>query len=164
MNISPLSGVFCNKQEAEAYANSHGAYVRQIFAKGGVVSAGGKIDPVARKLGEDVTVHVKEGERILTPVQNKLFEKFVNNMPNLVPVMENMNLPKLDINSLPVQRNMELKPVINIDAGITVEGSIDKSFAKDFESMQNQLTKNVTNKIANSLVKLGVQRNCCRPL
>lgn len=159
-----ISGVFGNKQEAEAYANSHGAYVRQIFAKGGVVSAGGKIDPVARELGEDVTVHVKEGERILTPVQNKLFEKFVNNMPNLVPVMENMKLPKLDINSLPVQRNMELKPVINIDAGITVEGSIDKSFAKDFESMQNQLTKNVTNKIANSLVKLGVQRNCCRPL
>lgn len=160
-----ISGVYNNKSEAQSYASKFsGATVQQIYAKGGVVSANGKHDPFAREFGEDFPVYVKEGERILTPVQNKLFEKFVNNMPNLVPVMENINLPKLDINSLPKQRNMDFKPVINIDAGITVQGSVDKSFAKDFENMQNQMTKNVTNKIANSLTKLGVQKNCCRPL
>lgn len=51
------------------------------FAKGGVVTTKNQ-DPVITKLansiGEDTFIAVKEGERILTPEQNKNFEKIAN--------------------------------------------------------------------------------------
>lgn len=148
------------KQAYSEYSGDPHVEIKQIYAKGGVISTKGWFDPFARELGEDVSVYAKEGERILTPAQNELFEKFVDNLPYITPDIPDFvnRLPQLPV----PPENMA--PVINIDAGITVEGNIDKDFTKQFESMQNKLVSNTTQKIAQSLQKLGYRSNCCRPL
>lgn len=132
-----------------------------MFAEGGVVN--GKSNKLAQSFGEDVTIFAKKGERVLSLEQTKSFDKLVSNLPEITPKLEDfVKTFKLPQNNL--TRVGSSTPIINIDAGITVQGNIDKNFAKEFENMQNQLTKNVTGKIATSLEKLGMQKNNCRPL
>lgn len=132
-----------------------------MFAEGGVVN--GKSSKLAQAFGEDVTILAKKGERVLSLDQTKSFDKLVENLPEITPKLEDF------VKTFKLPQNNFTKvgsstPIINIDAGITVQGNIDKNFAKEFENMQNQLTKNVTGKIATSLEKLGMQKNNCRPL
>lgn len=132
-----------------------------MFADGGIVN--GKSNKLARRFGEDVTIFAKKGERVLSLEQTKSFDKLVSNLPEITPKLEDF------VKTFKLPQNNFTKvgsstPIINIDAGITVQGNIDKNFAKEFENMQNQLTKNVTGKIATSLEKLGMQKNNCRPL
>lgn len=132
-----------------------------MFAEGGVVN--GKSNKLAQSFGEDVTIFAKKGERVLSLEQTKSFDKLVSNLPEITPKLEDF------VKTFKLPQNNFTKvgsstPIINIDAGITVQGNIDKNFAKEFENMQNQLTKNVTGKIATSLEKLGMQKNNCRPL
>lgn len=49
-----------------------------LYAKGGVVSDKDKsfLDPMAKSVGEDHVVFVKNGERILTPAENTIWERF----------------------------------------------------------------------------------------
>ena len=56
------------------------------YARGGVVSKmpSGKLDSIARSVGEDKMIAVRNGERILTPKQNKAFEKLVDLAPNII--------------------------------------------------------------------------------
>lgn len=132
-----------------------------MFAEGGVVN--GKSNKLAQSFGEDVTIFAKKGERVLSLEQTKSFDKLVSNLPEITPKLEDfVKTFKLPQNNFTKVGNST--PIINIDAGITVQGNIDKNFAKEFENMQNQLTKNVTSKIATSLEKLGMQKNNCRPL
>lgn len=158
-----LSGVVDQATANKIANNMPGSRVKQVYAEGGIVS--GNIDTLSRKLGEDVTVHAKKGERILSLEQTKSFEEMVKNLPKVTPVLDdlvkNIKLPNFDFSN--IGRN-NISPIINVDAGITVQGNVDKNFAKEFENLQNNLTKNVTSKIANSLEKLGVQKNNCRPL
>lgn len=132
-----------------------------MFAEGGVVN--GKSNKLAQSFGEDVTIFAKKGERVLSLEQTESFDKLVANLPEITPKLEDF------VKTFKLPQNNFTKvgsstPIINIDAGITVQGNIDKNFAKEFENMQNQLTKNVTSKIATSLEKLGMQKNNCRPL
>ena len=58
----------------------------QAFSKGGVISANSNKSPLtelANRFGEDTPILAKHGERILTPVQNKYWEKWTNALPNL---------------------------------------------------------------------------------
>lgn len=135
-----------------------------MFADGGIVN--GKSSKLAQAFGEDVTILAKKGERVLSLDQTKSFDKLVENLPEITPKLEDFvktfKVPQYNFTKVGSIGNPT--PVINIDAGITVQGNIDKNFAKEFENMQNQLTKNVTGKIATSLEKLGMQKNNCRPL
>lgn len=135
-----------------------------MFAEGGVVN--GKSSKLAQAFGEDVTILAKKGERVLSLDQTKSFDKLVENLPEITPKLEDFvktfKVPQYNFTK--VGSIGSSTPIINIDAGITVQGNIDKNFAKEFENMQNQLTKNVTSKIATSLEKLGMQKNNCRPL
>lgn len=128
----------------------------QKFAKGGVISKTTDTDKIASMLGENVRVYARSGERILTEQQNKNFEKFVNELPNLV----GSNVSKIkNYNS-----NTAIQPVINIDAGITVEGNVDKDFSSELEKIQNKYTKTLTNKLSNALQRYGVQKNFCKSM
>lgn len=63
------------------------------YASGGVV----KVNPndvffkdTAKQIGEDTISFVRDGERILTPVQNKWWEKWTDNIPQIVNLLENI--------------------------------------------------------------------------
>lgn len=81
------------------------------FSKGGVVS----IDNIEKQIkanGDSVIASANPGERILTPLQNDLFEKFVGNLPQLNQMTDTIkplvDLPKMpDIQ--PVERNSNVE-------------------------------------------------------
>ena len=62
------------------------------YVRGGVVTNKTKsgLDTIAKQIGEDQIVAVKEGERILTPKQNKDFEEFVKLTPELINATESL--------------------------------------------------------------------------
>lgn len=66
-------------------------YTVQSFAKGGVVSENNDfLSSIAKKNGEDSAVFVRGGERILTPVQNEMWEKWTSAIPTLVSQLDNI--------------------------------------------------------------------------
>lgn len=70
----------------------------QAFSNGGVISAKSNKSPLtelANRFGEDTPILAKHGERILTPVQNKYWEKWTNALPNLTKNIDALkfNLP-----------------------------------------------------------------------
>ena len=44
-------------------------------------------------MGEDTMVAVKEGERILTPVQNEMWEQWTSSLPQLIDLSDNIKIP-----------------------------------------------------------------------
>ena len=98
---------FTNKKDAQNYANamSDGIpddepsyYVKlKKYSKGGVISAKkeNELTPIAKRIGEDVIISAKEGERVLTPVQNDMWEKWTEAIPNLLDLsnMIKVNIP-----------------------------------------------------------------------
>lgn len=63
------------------------------YASGGVV----KVDPndvffkdTAKQIGEDTIAFVKDGERILTPVQNKWWEEWTDSIPQMFSLLDNI--------------------------------------------------------------------------
>lgn len=89
------------------------------FAKGGMVGSS-NLDYLAKSVGEDHIVAAKEGERILTPLQNANFEKLVNISDAFIKLfnpMENMikampDYTKMIKNS---NTNNEVKMEVNIN-------------------------------------------------
>jgi len=73
------------------------------FKRGGVISVD-NIEKQIKSNGDSVLLSGNKGERILTPIQNELFEKFTNNLPQLNSATEvmtniasvNKNLPMLE--------------------------------------------------------------------
>ena len=80
------------KEDEEERKRRNGANVRNrayyIMNKGGVVGSSGGSSPMAKKVGEDMTIFVKHGERVLTPVQNKYFENLVDALPKLEEIRQ----------------------------------------------------------------------------
>lgn len=110
------------------------------FKKGGIVS----VDDIEKQVhgnGDSVLGSFNQGERILTPVQNEMFEKFIGKLPEL-DKMADVLQPMIDLPKLPELvpvRNMENRD-INIDfGGITMNGVNDpKEFADQLvNSVQN---------------------------
>lgn len=97
-----------------------------LFADGGLIKSYDKeLDGVARKLGEDhiTTIGYKEGERILTPEQNKLWEKLINDSfnPSSMFKVQPIKLPEINKvrqNVVPVIQNVTLTlPNVTNDGG-----------------------------------------------
>lgn len=66
-------------------------YTVQSFSKGGIVSDDNDfLSSIAKKNGEDSAVFVRGGERILTPVQNEMWEKWTSAIPTLVSQLDNI--------------------------------------------------------------------------
>lgn len=73
------------KSIAEALKSAGLDVTIPTFSKGGNIN--GTISPLARKLGEDVIVSAKIGERILTPEQNANWEQWTKALPDLMTYM-----------------------------------------------------------------------------
>lgn len=92
---------FDNYDEASKYIEDNKKtkkWVIRMFSKGGVISANSNKSPLtelANRFGEDTPILAKHGERILTPVQNKYWEKWTNALPNLTKNIDALkfNLP-----------------------------------------------------------------------
>lgn len=77
-----------NEAQQKKLANNIRAY-----ASGGVV----KVNPndvffkdTAKQIGEDTLAFVKDGERVLTPVQNKWWEKWTDSIPQMFSLLDNI--------------------------------------------------------------------------
>ena len=91
------------------------------FSRGGVISVD-SLEKQVKANGDSTLVSGNLGERILTPVQNDLFEKFVGKLPELNQ-MTNMLQPIVDMPKMtdiqPVQRDISNN--INAEYNFTLE-------------------------------------------
>jgi hypothetical protein len=84
--------------ELEKYSLLKGKFKVEAYSKGGVVGSSKKspLDFIAQQVGEDKIIAVKEGERVLTPVQNEIWEKALPNLQEFAKTINftpNIKLP-----------------------------------------------------------------------
>ena len=109
------------------------------FSRGGVIEIA-NLNKQIRENGDDALVSVKEGERILTPLQNQMFEKFINNgLQDLVDA-SNILQPLVTIPRLPdVQPNTaNATQVVQIDnLSLPNVTNYEEFKGKMYQDMQN---------------------------
>lgn len=136
-------------KEAQLKAIKNRKITTIVAAKGGVI---GKDDDflssIAESVGEDTMVAVKEGERILTPIQNKNFEKLINIADKLIPSINTLPFANLVNRNIPTMANNA--PIITINnptftcTGITGEEvlhEIESQFSGMFLNAYQQSMK-----------------------
>lgn len=132
--------------------NGSGYYQR--YKRGGEITENQNLDVIARSMGEDhiATIAYKEGERILTPEQNKAFLKMVD-FSDLI-AKSNIIKPFLPSNLSPVAT-----PSLQIGTLLNVEGSIDKNVLPDLQKMLDRSKAEIFNEFGQMLKN----KNGCRP-
>ena len=115
---------------------NHGWNIATRYAKGGNVSSKTKspFDDLAQSMGEDTMVAVKEGERILTPVQNEMWEQWTASLPKLMDLSDSIKIPDFSKN---VAQNATQS---NINIGID---NIQMNGVNDPEKFTKQLVESV---------------------
>lgn len=90
------------------------AFKVEAYSKGGVIGKEkSNLDYIAQQVGEDRVITAKEGERVLTPIQNDMWEKWTKALPNLqefaktINFMPNIKLPDYSHLSSMVQRQQQ---------------------------------------------------------
>ena len=132
--------------------NGNGWYQR--YKRGGEITENQNLDVIARSMGEDhiATIAYKEGERILTPEQNKAFLKMVD-FSDLI-AKSNIIKPFLPSNLSPIAT-----PSLQIGTLLNVEGSIDKNSLPDVQKMLDKSKAEIFNEFGQMLKN----KNGCRP-
>ena len=132
--------------------NGSGFYQR--YKRGGEITENQNLDVIARSMGEDhiATIAYKEGERILTPEQNKAFLKMVD-FSDLI-AKSNIIKPFLPSNLSPITT-----PSLQIGTLLNVEGSIDKNSLPDVQKMLDKSKAEIFNEFGQMLKN----KNGCRP-
>lgn len=132
--------------------NGSGYYQR--YKRGGEITENQNLDVIARSMGEDhiATIAYKEGERILTPEQNKAFLKMVD-FSDLI-AKSNMIKP-----FLPSNLSSIATPSLQIGTLLNVEGSIDKNSLPDVQKMLDKSKAEIFNEFGQMLKN----KNGCRP-
>lgn len=119
------------------------------FAQGGVVQRNIKPTDIIRELdGEDAIIAAKQGERILTPIQNELWEKWTNAIPDLQKSFEN--------NILPLNKgfNPDLTGVTKKQVEYNVSiGDIHLHDVQNVDGLANAIIRELPNKITQRLGK-----------
>lgn len=115
---------------------NHGWNIATRYANGGNVSVRTKspFDDLAKSMGEDTMVAVKEGERILTPVQNEMWEQWTASLPKLMDLSDSIKIPDFSKN---VAQNATQS---NINIGID---NIQMNGVNDPEKFTKQLVESV---------------------
>lgn len=116
-------------------------------AKGGVI---GKDDDflssIANSVGEDTMVAAKEGERILTPLQNENFEKLINIADQLVPVL--MDIPFANL------VNKNLTPTIAGSSPVTLTiGDIHLHEVQDVDTFSKAIINQFPGRVIQAIKK-----------
>lgn len=136
----------------------------QGFSKGGVVSID-DIEKQVRANGDTVLGSLNPDERVLTPVQNKLFEEFINNGIPELNATANMLQPLVNIAKLPnIQPITTQSQPANIEANYsfvlencTNARDIIKCIQTD-RDVQNALQDVTVNKLNGSSSRLTVNK------
>lgn len=156
-NITIYVNEVCKLSGGGGGGGGHGPYMGQLqMAKGGVVS-GTRDQWLHRALGEDTLAAVRMGERVLTEKQNSDFEQMVRMLPQLLP-----NIAGIISHNTSMYSPLPAVPAIQvdkIDASLTVQGSVDKTFASQLESAQKDTVNKVTGAIARQLGRVGFRTN-----
>ena len=116
-------------------------------AKGGVI---GKDDDflssIAKSVGEDTMVAAKEGERILTPLQNENFEKLISIADQLVPVL--MDIPFANL------VNKNLTPAIAGSAPVNLTiGDIHLHEVQDVDTFSKAIINQFPGRVIQAIKK-----------
>lgn len=149
-----LKGFTSSGEASSQIGMLNGSGVYQRYKRGGEITANQNLDVIARSMGEDhiATIAYKEGERILTPEQNKAFLKMVD-FSDLI-AKSNMIKPFLPSNLSPVAT-----PSLQIGTLLNVEGSIDKNALPDLQKMLDRSKAEIFNEFGQMLKN----KNGCRP-
>lgn len=149
-----LKGYPTSGQASYNVGMSNGSGYYQRYKRGGEITENQNLDVIARSMGEDhiATIAYKEGERILTPEQNKAFLKMVN-FSDLI-AKSNIIKPFLPSNLSPIAT-----PSLQIGTLLNVEGSIDKNSLPDVQKMLDKSKAEIFNEFGQMLKN----KNGCRP-
>lgn len=118
--------------------------------RGAYIGSGssGLLDSIAKSLGEDTMVAAKEGERILTPVQNNMWEKWTNAMPDLMACIQPLsNFKPYDYANLVTNNNSSAPISVSI-------GDIQLQGVNNVDTLGDEIVKNLGNVLSQKLNKL----------
>lgn len=152
--VKGLNGLVSGTTKGSCGLFATGLNILGKHKRGGEITANQNLDVIARSMGEDhiATIAYKEGERILTPEQNKAFLKMVD-FSDLI-AKSNMIKPFLPSNLSPVAT-----PSLQIGTLLNVEGSIDKNVLPDLQKMLDRSKAEIFNEFGQMLKN----KNGCRP-
>ena len=140
-----------SKKEFKEFLNNIDLNDKNLYKE---ITENQNLDVIARSMGEDhiATIAYKEGERILTPEQNKAFLKMVD-FSDLI-AKSNIIKPFLPSNLSPIAT-----PSLQIGTLLNVEGSIDKNSLPDVQKMLDKSKAEIFNEFGQMLKN----KNGCRP-
>ena len=123
--LSKILGLDYTKSQLSADNPKHKTYKQKILdtlqaiglSKGGVVSKGKELDDYGLRNAsggtDKIPVVLTAGERVLTPVQNTMWEKWTANMPKLMDIA-----PKIDtLSKMPEVKTNNISSSVKVDYG-----------------------------------------------
>jgi len=143
-------------------ATTHPMYnIATRYAKGGNVSSKTKspFDDLAQSMGEDTMVAVKEGERILTPVQNEMWEQWTASLPKLMDLSDSIKIPDFSKNvargeQAHVSLYCDMGALLNYKALLTAGTDVSLAMGKDIQVQGMEYATVITEQIASSPVQI----------
>lgn len=125
-------------------------------AKGGLITkkSAGSFDSIAKSIGEDHMIAVKDNETVLTPVQTQGWLKLIDNLDaynkSLQPDIIKPNIPK--------NSNIPNSTVtLNYDHLIEVQGDVNNSNIKDIENAVINSVNEQIKQFTTALKRVGVR-------
>lgn len=120
-------------------------------AKGGVIKKSDNIfSPIAESIGEDTMIAVRDGERVLTPIQNKHFEKLISISDKLVPALLKGNLLNTGLFGNLQNNNMPYVPATANSINISI-GDINLHEVNDVNTLSQAIISQLPNKISQAI-------------
>lgn len=117
----------------------HGGVIKRNIQSNGLINA---LD------GENAIIAAREGERVLTPTQNDMWEKWTQALPNLQNLsnMINVNVPDYSMLNNVVTRNNSIQPSFSI-------GEIHLHEVQNVDGLANAIIKELPSKVTQRLGK-----------
>lgn len=138
--------------------------VIQVYKNGGEIARyanGGELDNLAQSIGEDhiSTIAWRDGERIITPEQNKAFLKLADLGSSMMQQGIMDNLTKLASMSFPSGFTKSVtSPTLNIENLLNVQGNVTKDSLPQLQSMLDKTKTEIFNEFGRMLLNKNTRR------
>lgn len=138
--------------------------VIQVYKNGGEIARyanGGELDNLAQSIGEDhiSTIAWREGERIITPEQNKAFLKLADLGSSMMQQGIMDNLTKLASMSFPSGFTKSVtSPTLNIENLLNIQGNVTKDSLPQLQSMLDKTKTEIFNEFGRMLLNKNARR------
>lgn len=138
--------------------------VIQVYKNGGEIARyanGGELDNLAQTIGEDhiSTIAWRDGERIITPEQNKAFLKLADLGSSMMQQGIMDNLTKLASMSFPSGFTKSVtSPTLNIENLLNVQGNVTKDSLPQLQSMLDKTKTEIFNEFGRMLLNKNARR------